>query len=160
MIGRLFRSVYHWMALSGLMMKDDEPLEVRDPDRQWGPQSGGLMLSAKAKGQRLSLVIKNAGTQEIRENIPEWVFFYRLDISGAPPLTTFGKRVLDPSRPNRRTELVLTPGKVIEAEIPVDSLYDLGSTPRQVTASCEVAGTRLVSNGVTIGESPRPEGRQ
>ena|ERR1700733_1651297 len=151
MIGRFFRGIYHWMALSGLAMKDDEPLEVRDPDRQWGPEAGGLVLSAKAKGQRLSVVIKNVGAQEIRETIPEWIFFYHLDISGAPPLTTFGKQALDPTRSMRRTELVLTPAKAIEAEIPVDALHQLGQTPHRVTASCEIAGVKLVSNEVTIG---------
>ena len=49
MIGGFFKAIYHWMALLGLAMKDDEPIEVRDPDRQWGPQIDGLMLSAKAK---------------------------------------------------------------------------------------------------------------
>jgi hypothetical protein len=150
MIGRLFRSIYHWMAVSGLMMKDDDPLEVRDPDRQWGAQSGGLMLSAKAKGKRLSVVIKNAGPQEIREKIPGWLFFYHLEISGNPPLTNFGKQALDPRRNDRQTDLVLTPAKAIEAEIPVDSLYDLGETSHRVTASCEVAGTKLVSNEVNL----------
>ncbi len=151
MIGRLFRSIYHWMALSGLMMKDDDPLEVRDPDRQWGPQSNGLMLSAKAKGKRLSVVIKNAGTQEIRETIPEWLFFYKLEITPMPAQTTFGKHALDPARSSRPVELVLTPNKAIESEIPVDSLYQLGQGAYRVKASCEIAGTRLVSNEVTIG---------
>jgi len=150
MIGRLFRSIYHWMALSGLMMKDDDPLEVRDPDRQWGPQSGGLMLSAKAKGQRLSVVIKNAGTQEIREQIPEWLFFYKLAITPAPALTTFGKHALDPSRSSRPADLVLTAAKAIEAELPIDALYQLGPGTYRVTASCEIAGIRLVSNEVVI----------
>jgi hypothetical protein len=149
MIGRIFRGIYHWMALLGLAMKDDEPIEKRDPDRQWGPQSGGLMLSAKAKGKRLSVVIKNAGAAEIRENIPEWIFFYKLDISGAVTLTTFGKHALDPNRVTRRTELVLTPGKAIEAEIPVDSLYQMKGG-RRVTASCDVGGVHLVSNEVTL----------
>ena len=150
MIGRLFRSIYHWMALSGLMMKDDDPIEVRDPDREWGPQAGGLMLSAKARGKRLSMVIKNAGTQEIRETIPEWIFFYKLDISPAPALTTFGKHALDPARSKRPADLVLTPGKAIEAEIPVDALYQLGSGSCRVKASCELAGIKLVSNEVTL----------
>ncbi|HEY3835298.1 MAG TPA: hypothetical protein VGL72_01945 [Bryobacteraceae bacterium] len=150
MIGRFFRSIYHWMALLGLAMKDDEPLEVRDPDRQWGLPVNGLMLSAKAKGSRLSVVIKNAGTNEVRENIPEWIFFYQLEISGSPALTTFGKHALEPSRAlSRRTELILTPAKAIEAEIPVDSLYELKGTSR-VTATCEIAGTRLRSNEVTL----------
>ncbi len=150
MIGKMFRSIYHWMALSGLMMKDDEPLEVRDPDRKWGPQSGGLMLSAKARGKRLSVVIKNAGTQEIREKIPGWLFFYHLSISGNPPLTNFGKHALDSKRNDRQTDLVLTPGNALEAEIPVDSLYDLGRTSHRVTVSCEIAGIQVVSNEVTI----------
>ena len=150
MIGRLFRSIYHWMALSGLMMKDDDPIEVRDPDREWGPQVGGLMLSAKAKGKRLSLVIKTAGTQEIRETIPEWIFFYKLDISPAPPLTTFGKHALDPARSKRPADLVLTPGKAIESEIPVDALYQLGSGTYRVKALCEIAGNQLISNEVTL----------
>jgi len=150
MIGRFFRSIYHWMALSGLMMKDDEPLEKRDPNRVWGPPVNGLMLSAKAKGRRLSVVIKNAGTAEIREKIPEWVFFYQLQISGSPPLTTFGKHALDRSRISRPADLVLTPAKAIEAEIPVDALYQLGPGPQRVTASCEIAGVRLVSNEVVL----------
>src|SRR5205085_2939499 len=111
---------------------------------QWGAQSGGLMLSAKARGRRLSVVIKNAGTTEIRVTIPEWIFFYRLDISGSPAMTPFGKQALDPSRTARRTDLVLTPGKAIEAEIPVDSLYRLGPGPYRVKASSEIAGTHLV----------------
>jgi hypothetical protein len=150
MIGRFFRAIYHWMALSGLMMKDDEPIEKRDPDRQWGPQVEGLMLSAKARGKRLSVVIKNSGSREIREKIPEWLFFYKLDISPAPTLTTFGKHALDPSRASRPADLSLTPAKAIEAEIPVDSLYALGSGSYRVKASCELGGVRLVSNEVTL----------
>ena len=151
MIGRLFRSIYHWMAVSGLMMKDDEPLEVRDPDRQWGSPSNGLMLSAKARGKRLSIVIKNGGTREIRETIPEWLFFYKLDLSPAPPMTTFGKHALDPARSTRPAELVLTSAMAIESEIPVDALYRLGDGTYRVKASCEIAGTKIVSNEVTIG---------
>jgi hypothetical protein len=151
MIGRMFRSIYHWMALSGLMMKDDEPLEVRDPNREWGPQTGGLVLSAKAKGKRLSVVIKNVGAAEIREKIPEWLFFYKLAITPAPALTTFGKHALDPARSSRPADLMLTSAKAIEAEIPVDALYQLGSGTYRVTASCEIAGIRLVSNEVSIG---------
>jgi hypothetical protein len=150
MISRLFRGIYHWMALLGLAMKDDEPLEVRDPDRQWGPQSGGLMLSAKARGKRLSVVIKNAGTAEIREKIPGWLFFYRLHIVPEAPLTTFGNHALDPKRAERQTDLVLTPAKAIEAEIPVDALYDLGQISHRVTVSCELQGIHLVSNEVTL----------
>lgn len=151
MIARFFRRIYHWMALLGLAMKDDAPLEERDPDRQWGPSADGLMLSAKARGRRLSVVIKNAGMREIREKIPGWLFFYRLEISGSPSLSHFGKQALDPGRNDRQTELVLTPGRAVEAEIPVDSLYELGQGTRRVMARCEIAGTALYSNEVTLG---------
>ena len=150
MIGRLFRGIYHWMALSGLMMKDDEPIEKRDPNREWGPPVGGLLLSAKAKGRRISIVIKNAGTQHVRQQIPEWLFFYQLEISPAPPLTNFGKQALNPLRTSRPADLALTPGKAIEAEIPVDSLYQLGSGSYRVRASCDIAGLKLVSNEVVL----------
>ena len=150
MIRRFFRSLYHWMALLGLAMKDDAPIEERDPDRQWGAASGGLMLSAKARGRRLSVVIKNAGPATIRENTPSWLFFYKLDISGNPPLTTFGKHALDPKRNDRATDLVLNPGQAIEAEIPVDSLYDLSSKSHRVTVTCQLAGQTLTSNEVTL----------
>ena len=151
MMRRFFAWVYNWMALCGLAMKDDEPLEVRDPNREWGPVSDGLLLSAKAKGQRLSVVIKNSRTEELRANIPGWLFFYRLEIFPAPPLTNFGKQALDPKRNDRRTEIVLTRSKPIEAELPVDSLYDLGSRNHRVTVTCEIAGRKLISNEVTIG---------
>lgn len=150
MIRRFFERLYHWMALLGLAMKDDATLEERDPDRQWGPESGGLMLSAKAKGPRLSVVIKNAGPTEIRENIPTWLFFYQLQISGDPPLTTFGEQALDPKRNDRMTDLILNPGQAIEAEIPVNSLYDLGPDPRRVTVTCQIAGQALTSNEVIL----------
>ncbi len=151
MIRRFFAWVYYWMAMCGLVMKDDEPIEVRDPDRQWGPSSDGLQLSAKAKGQRLSVVIKNSGTEEIRANIPGWLFFYHLDISPVPPLTNFGQQALDPRRNDRRTEIVLTPAKAIEAELPVDSLYELGRATYRVTVSCEISARTLISNEVSIG---------
>jgi hypothetical protein len=108
------------------------------------------MLSAKAKGKRLSVVIKNAGSEEIRERIPGWLFFYHLEISGKPPLTNFGRQALDPKRNDRLTDLVLTPGKAIEAEIPVDALYDLGHQKHRVTVACEIAGRGLTSNEVTL----------
>ncbi len=151
MIRRLFAWIYHWGAMCGLIMKDDEPIEVRDPDRKWGPSQDGLLLSAKAKGQRLSVVIKNSGTQEVRANIPGWLFFYHLDISPVPPLTNFGKQALDPRRNDRRTDIILTPAKAIEAELPVDSLYDLGPGSYRIQASCEIAGSKLISNEVTLG---------
>ena len=151
MIRRIFAGIYHWMAMCGLIMKDDQPIEVRDPDRAWGPSSDGLILSAKAKGQRLSVVLKNSGTEEIRANIPGWLFFYQLAIAPSPPLTNFGKQALDPRRNDRRTGIVLTPGKAIEAELPVDSLYDLGRASHRITVSCEIAGRTLLSNPVTIG---------
>ena len=34
MIGGFFKALYHWMALLGLAMKDDEPIEKRDPWRR------------------------------------------------------------------------------------------------------------------------------
>jgi len=150
MTRRFLHRIHHWMALLGLAMKDDDPLEVRDPDRQWGPPADGLILSAKTKGRRLSIVIKNAGMLEFRERIPGWLFFYRLTISGNPPLTNFGKHAFDPERNERQTELVLTPGKAIEAEIPLDSLYDLRGARHEVSASCDFAGRHLVSNEVVI----------
>jgi len=153
MIRKFFALIYRWAPICGLIMKDDEPLEIRDPDRQWGPPSEGLMLSAKAKGQRLSVVLKNAGADEIRANIPGWLFFYHLDISPLPLLTNFGKQALDPKRNDRRTEVVLTRDKAIEAELPVDSLYDLGGVNHRITVSCEIAGRMLVSNPVTLGDA-------
>jgi hypothetical protein len=150
MIRKLFGTIYRWMAISGLVMKDDEPLEVRDPDRQWGPSVDGLMLSAKARGQRLSVVLKNSGTEEIRANIPGWLFFYRLDIAPPAPLNNFGKQVLDPKRNDRHTEIVLTPEKAIEAELTIDSLYDLRGGSHRITVSCEIAGRTLFSNPVTL----------
>jgi hypothetical protein len=149
MIRRFFAAVYRWMALIGLTMKDDEPIDVREPDRQWGPSVEGLQLSAKAKGQRVSVVLKNNGA-EVRVNIPGWLFFYQLDIVPPAPLTNFGKQALDPKRNDRRTEMVLPPGKAIETELPVDSLYDLGGVAHRVTASCEIAGRSLMSNEVTL----------
>ena len=151
MIRRIFAGIYHWMAMCGLVMKDDEPIEVRDPDREWGPAADGLMLSAKPRGQRLSVVLKNSGMEEIRANIPAWLFFYHLDIAPAPPLTNFGKHALDPKRAGRRTEIVLTRGKAIEAELPIDSLYDLGDGSYRITVRCEIAGRKLVSNEVSVG---------
>lgn len=151
MIGRLFKGIYHWMAISGLLMKDDEPIEKRDPNREWGPQTDGLMLSAKAKGRRLSMVIKNTGTREVRETIPEWLFFYKLRISPEPPLSTFGKHAMNPSRKSRPADLVLNPAKAIEAEIPVESIYQLGPGKYKVQASCDIAGIHLESNEVLLG---------
>jgi len=150
MIGKLFSTIYRWLAICGLIMKDDEPLEVRDPDREWGPPSDGLMLSAKAKGQRLSVVLKNAGPEEIRANIPGWLFFYKPAITPPAPLTNFGKQALDPKRNDRRTDMLLTPGKPIEAEIPVEMLYDLGGVSHVITVSCELSGRTISSNPVTI----------
>jgi hypothetical protein len=149
MIRRFFAGVYKWMALIGLIVKDDEPIDVRDPDRQWGPPVDGLQLSAKAKGQRVSVVLKNNGG-EIRTNIPGWLFFYRLEIAPPAPLTNFGKQALDPKRNDRRTEMVLPPGKAIETELPVDSLYNLRGVAHRITASCEIGERKLVSNEVTI----------
>jgi hypothetical protein len=150
MIRKVFGTIYRWLAICGLVMKDDEPLDVRDPDRKWGPAVDGLMLSAKARGQRLSVVLKDAGSEEIRANIPGWLFFYHLDISPAAPLTNFGKQALDPKRNDRRTDIVLTPGNAIEAELTLDSLYDLRGPIRQITVSCEIAGRTLYSNPVTL----------
>jgi hypothetical protein len=65
-------------------------------------------------------------------------------------LTNFGKQALDPKRNDRRTEVVLTPGKALEAEVTVDSLYDLRGVSHRITVSCEIAGRTLVSNPVTL----------
>ncbi len=150
MIRRFVRRVLHWMALMGFLVQDDRPLEVREPDREWGTSVGGLVLSAKAKGERLSIILKNIGQDEIRATIPEWLFFYRLEISGSPPLTGFGKQALDPHRKLKRTELILNPGQPIEAEIPVDALYDIQGDTHRVRVSCEIAGVMLVSNQVEL----------
>lgn len=151
MIRRFFAGVYRWMAMIGLVMKDDEPIEIRDPDRKWGPTVDGLRLSAKAKGPRVSVVLSNTGVPEIRTNIPGWLFFYQLQITPPAPLTTFGRHALDPKRNDRRTEMVLPPGKSIETELPIDSLYALGSTPRRLVAACQIESRNLVSNEVVIG---------
>ena len=150
MIGRFFAGIYRWLAISGLIMKDDEPLEVRDPNREWGPSVDGLQLSAKANGERLSVVIRNTGTDEIRAKTPGWLFFYRLEITPAAKLTRFGKHALDPARNDRNTEIVLTAGKPIEAELPIDSLYEISNGTYRIVASCEVAGRKLQSNAVEM----------
>lgn len=135
----------------GFLVKDDESIEKRDPDRQWGPASKGFLLSAKAREDKLSVVLKNTSAEVLQTTIPGWLFFFKLKITPAPPMTTFGERALAAQRDTSSTDLVLRPGKSIESELPVGMLYDLrGKGPYKVIVSCEIGGVSVVSNEVTL----------
>lgn len=158
MIRRFLQGIMRWAALMGFLVKDDESIETRDPDRQWGPAAGGFLLSAKARvpeatgDAKLSIVLKNAGTEVVQTAIPSWLFFYKLALNPMPRMTAFGERALAAQRDTSYTDLVLRPGKSIESELPVGMLYDLRSNgPFQVTVSCEIAGVTVTSNEVTLG---------
>jgi hypothetical protein len=137
-----------WIRLND--KRTEPPTEV---GREWGAEVDGFVLSLAAlRAGSLSLMIKNAGTDEVRVSIPGWLRYLTVAIDA--PLRSFGKQVMNDPQLAKPVERVFPAGKAVLTEIPVGSIYELRpGVGYRVRVSCPVPGKAdglvLTSNEVT-----------
>lgn len=136
------------MARMGLTMKDD-PVRVVDPAaRAWGAPVDGYALSIEPVLLRedrgvvsnLSVVIRNITDEPRTLSVPGWLFFYNVEMSGAP-MSPFGRELLKPERRKANIEVPFTPGGLNETQIPIGSIFAMRSRERYTAqVSCVLPG--------------------
>lgn len=135
------------MAKMGLTMKDD-PVRVVDPAaRQWGESVDGFALSIEPVFLRedrsvvsnLSVVIRNVSSEAKSLTIPGWLHFFHVDVGA--PLSAFGRELLKPERRKPALDVPLEPGALVEAQIPIGSIFETQRGTRYTArVSCELPG--------------------
>jgi hypothetical protein len=157
------------MARMGLAMRDDPPKTINVASRAWGPSRGGFALSLESAPLRedasvtsnLSVVLRNEMEVARTLSLPGWLFLYRVELTGPDgnpaSLSAFGREMLSPERATERFERTFPPEGVMEAQIPLGSLFDLRAAGDYGAAvSCQVPDIgELRSNPVTITISGR-----
>ena len=151
------------MAKMGLSVRDDPKKEVDVASRLWGEPVNGLALSVLLKAKEdpdelpsVSIAILNRGNETKRLMTRGWLNFFHVSVmdpagAGAPP-TSYGAELMKPERQLALSDVVLTPGEAIEADIPIGSIYSMreGDVYR-VQASCDVpGGGRVISNKIQV----------
>jgi hypothetical protein len=157
------------MARMGLAMRDDPPKTIDISSRTWGPSGGGFALSVDTVRLRedasvtsnLSVVLRNEEGVERKLSLPGWLFLYRVKITGPEggdvPLSAFGREMLNPERGKERFDRTFPPEGMMDAQIPLGSLFDMRAPGEyRAEVSCEAPGIgELRSNPVTITISGR-----
>jgi len=151
------------MAKMGLSVRDGPPKVVDLTIRSWGEQAAGLVLSVHDIPRedadalpRISVVIRNTGSERKTFTVPGWLFFYDVEVrladGSVAPVSPFGRELLKPERRTERLEIALAPGEFQEAEIPIGSIFNLRARGRYtVKAWCHpFEGVTLVSNTIEI----------
>ena len=151
------------MAKMGLSVRDDPPKVVDLNIRSWGEPAAGLVLSVydipredSEALPRISVVIRNIGTERMALSVPGWLFFYIVDVrlpDGSPvALSPFGRELLKPERRTNNLAISLDSGGFLETEIPIGSLYNLRALGQYaVSVHClPVEGVTLRSNMIII----------
>lgn len=157
------RGALDWFARLGLTVRDDIPKVVDIAGREWGEPAGGFALSIQLIRKEdpeqlpvISAAVRNVSGEQRRFEIPGWLLFYSLEITGAngeqAGPTAFGRELLKPERHRRRIVLDLAPGQAVETDIPIGSIYDMraaGEYRVRVSASFPQGGAAL-SNQVVV----------
>jgi len=157
------------MARMGLAMRDDPPKTIDVAARAWGPSRDSFALSLESAPLRedasvtsnLSVVLRNEAQVARTLSLTDWLFLYRVELTGPDgnPVSqsAFGREMLNPERGKERFERTFPPEGVMEAQIPLGSLFDLRARGEyRAVVSCELPGIgELRSNPVTIAISRR-----
>jgi hypothetical protein len=165
----VFRGFFDFMAKMGLSVRDDPPKVVDLTIRSWGEPADGLVLSVydivredSEALPRISVVIRNIGTERKSFPVPGWLYFYQVEVrllevgpryDSIAPLSPFGRELLKPERRTESLSVALNPAAFQETEIPIGSLFNLRARGRySVSARClPFEGVTLRSNTTIIG---------
>ena len=141
------RRFFDLLAKMGLSVRDDPPKAIIFDARQWSPAVAGLRLSVSPMPvdepggvPTLSIMLRNVGNAPVSLDIPEWLFFYRLDMEGAD-LTPYGRALLSGHGNNQRQMVKLGPGGFVETQVPLGAIYSFRTgVPHRVTVTCDPPG--------------------
>ena len=144
------RRFFDFLAKMGLSVKDDPPKVVDVAARAWGEIRHGLSLSICAVDDHnpealphVSVVLQNVSSESKRLSIPDWALFYRFEVSEPDgtqvPTSPFGLALLHELRPKLK-DLLLAPGELVEAQIPIGSLF-------QHAGHAQLQGSRILPTG-------------
>ena len=158
----LIRDFLTFLAKMGLTVRDDPKKVVDIAGRTWGEPAGGLALSMRLRTKEdedelpaVSVAIHNRTGETQRLTTRGWLNFFHVSVVSADGvvagLTPYGGQLMQPERQPAPSEVALTPGEAIEADIPIGSIFEMPKGLYRVYATCEAPGGRLVtSNEVQI----------
>jgi hypothetical protein len=145
----------------GLTVRDDPKKVVDIAGRTWGEAADGVALSLRLNPREdrdelpsVSVAIRNCGETPRVLRTRGWLNFFEvavLDSAGASAeLTSYGRELRKPDRGQALSEIELGPGKAMEADIPIGSIFRMKGRYR-VQAFCETPdGGRAVSNEIEV----------
>jgi hypothetical protein len=158
MFAKLFDTLGNMGIWIRLNDKRTEP--PSEEGRAWGEPVGNFALSLANRGdENVSILIKNIGAAEVRTELPGWLHYLQVEITGpdgAPAaLKPFGKQALSDPHLAKPVERVFPAGKYLVTDIPVGALYDMTMPGAyRIRVSCAVPGQAaemvLYSNEIAI----------
>lgn len=157
------RGTLDWFAKLGLTVRDDVPKTVDIAGREWGEPIDGLVLSVQqirkedpAQWPSISAAIRNVSGEQRRFEIPGWLLFYSIEITGPDGQragsTAFGRELLKPERHQRRIVVDLGSGQALETDIPIGSIFEMRTSGEylvRISVSLPEGGV-AVSNSIAI----------
>ena len=115
---------------------DRRRAQARKNKRSWGSEQDGFALSIAASslhptsddGLRVEVALRNMSPQPKTIQVGAWLRFFSLSIhrpdGSEAQLTSFGKRQIEAAENAPVRTVVLSPGEIMEADLPVGALYD------------------------------------
>lgn len=139
-----------FLAQMGLTVRDDPPKVIDVANRIWSDPVDGITLSAAQVDDRISVVIRNVGTETATFKVNGWLAFYQVEMDAE--LTPFGRELLKPERQTERLTVTLKPGELLDNELPVVSLFALREgSGYYARVSCTLpSGAKLTSNTIRL----------
>ncbi|MEP6714911.1 MAG: hypothetical protein ABJC09_05015 [Terriglobia bacterium] len=150
MVINSIRRFLDFLAKMGLSVRDDPPKVLDVASRRWSAPVDGFALSAEPVPSddpeavpAISVALRNVGATIARLEIPLWLAFYRIEVSGAAP-TAYGRALLKSQQQSGRQSITLMPGAAVETHLPVGALYAVRrGAPAEVWIHCEPQGNPL-----------------
>ncbi|MDP9169375.1 MAG: hypothetical protein M3N54_02045 [Acidobacteriota bacterium] len=124
--------------------------------RDWSPAVDDFVLSVspvpgdRSEAGAISIALRNIGDAAVTLDLPAWLFFYHIEISGAS-LTPYGKALLAEERNTERQTVLLEPASSTETHIPISALFAMHAPgPHQITVSCQLPAAREHLRATTV----------
>jgi len=146
----------------GRSVRDDPKKAVYVAGREWGEPVKGLALSVLLKSRlhddelpTICVAIHNRSAETQHLTTRGWLSYFHIAVTGpdgvAVGMTPYGRELMKPERMPLASEVALTPGEAVEADIPIGSIFDMRRGQFRVAASCDVPGGGTIrSNEIQV----------
>jgi hypothetical protein len=144
----MFAKLFDILANMGIWIRlnDKRTEPPSEEGRDWGGTVGNFALSLASRGdETVSILIKNLGAGEVRAQLPGWLQYLKVEITGpdgAPvALKPFGKQALNDPDLAKPVQRVFPAGRYLATDIPVGALYDMQRSGSYcIRVSCPIPG--------------------